>query len=140
MALLTNDNIKASLGIDLEIELQNDDDPSNKVARFLDYIEDWCYTYLRLNYALNETIEELPAFKKEYFKKGVIKQIEYVLRNGKLSLDAGVLKGERGMGTVLNMEKAILARDAYTQFYLGALCNIQNEKEPYQPTWEDEIE
>jgi hypothetical protein len=140
MALLTNDFIKANLGVDLEIELQNDDDPSNKVDRFLNYIEDWCYTHLRLHYALNENLEELPAWRVECFKKGVIRQIEYVLRNGKISLDAGILKGERGMGTILSMEKAVLARDAYTHFYLGGFCNIQNDKPPYEPSWEDEVE
>ena len=71
-----------ALGVDLEFELAIDDDPSGKVKRFINDIQEWCYDYLRFRYGLNEDISLALEWRKDYFKKGVIKQIEYVLRMG----------------------------------------------------------
>ncbi len=52
MALLniTKSDILTALGVDLEFELATDDDPSGKVKRFINDIQEWCYDYLRFPY------------------------------------------------------------------------------------------
>lgn len=128
MLLVSNDDVKKTLGVDLEMELARDDDPSGKVTRFLDNVQDWCYTYLRVNYGMSEAIDDLVAWRKEYFKKGIIRQIEYILRNGKTSVDNGFI---RETGLIVNFSRILLGYDAYNQFFLGAFCNIQTGSNPY---------
>lgn len=118
---IKNEDVLKALGINLEFELINDDDPSSKVTRFIDGVSEWCYDYLRRYYALNEDIGELPTWRQDHFKQGVIKQIEYILRNGKVSIDNGFI---RQSGLLIDLSNIQLAPDAKTKFFLGAFCNI----------------
>lgn len=123
MALLniTKSDILTALGVDLEFELAIDDDPSGKVKRFINDVQEWCYDYLRFHYGLNEDISLALAWRQDYFKKGVIKQIEYVLRNGKLSIDSGFI---RSTSLVIDLKGLELAPDAKQKFFLGGFCNV----------------
>lgn len=123
---ITKEEILEKLGINLDFELRDNDNPSNKVNRFINEVSEWCYDYLRINYGLNDEIDTLPAFRQGYFKQGVIKQIEYILRNGQLNIDSGYI---RETGLVIDLSTTRLAPDAYTKFFLGAFCNLQNDKE-----------
>lgn len=119
---IENEDVIKALGINLEFELMQDDEPSNKVKRFIDDVSDWCYDYLRRYYSLNDDIGELATWRQDYFKQGVIKQIEYVLRNGKVSIDNGFI---RATGLLVDLSNVQLAPDAKTKFFLGAFCNIR---------------
>lgn len=123
MALLniTKGEILSALGVDLEFELSIDDDPSGKVKRFINDVQEWCYDYLRFHYGLNEDLNDCVAWRQDYFKKGVIKQIEYVLRNGKLNIDSGFI---RSTSLVVDLKGLELAPDAKQKFFLGGFCNV----------------
>ena len=97
---ITNDEYLQAKGISLEIELQDDDNHSNKVTRFVREVTDWLVDYLVRNYCdndINENVnpnwwENLPEWRQKRFRQGVIEQIEYILNNGLISLDSGINK------------------------------------------------
>lgn len=122
---VTSDDVLRKLGINLRLELRNDDDPDNKVSRFLDDIEDWCYTRLRIDYNLNTPLADIMAitWKADLFKAGVIKQIQYVLRNGRISIDSGFI---RETSLIINLSSVLMSRDALDKFMLAGLCNRYN--------------
>lgn len=96
---VTKDDYLKFAGIDLDLELKktNYDNPTGAVDIFITRIEDWCKDYLYSKYFTNDD-----NFEATYFKKGVLHQIEYTLKNG---------------------EGDILAPKAFQQFQLGGMCN-----------------
>ena len=120
-AILKQKDVLDGLGINLELELKKDDNPSARVQLFLNTIDEWCRSYLKLNYGVNEVIEDLAQWRIDYYKRGLLKQIEYVLRNGKTTIDNGYI---RETGLIIDFSKIALGYDAYMQFRLGAFCNI----------------
>lgn len=122
---ITKENYLEEKGIDLEIEIQNDDNHSNKVQRFIREVTNWCIEYLVSNYACNELLgvfEKMPEFRQQRFREGVMEQMEYVLNNGWLNKDSGL---NRDLGTIVALERVELSRSAYFKFKLGAFCNIE---------------
>ena len=111
-------------GIDLETEIQDDDNHSNKVIRFVHEVTDWCLEYLVRHYDCNELLgrfDELKEFRQDYFRKGVMEQIEYILNNGLLMQDSGL---NRELTTIVDLSRIELSRNAYQKFFMGAFCNI----------------
>lgn len=123
--IVTNADYLESTGIDLNAELTslivNDvgDEPAD---RFIHGIEEWCKSYLEERYTFNGTIED--GNQKNRFKKGVIYQIQYVLRNGNISNDSGF---NNSLGTITDprlLEKIGMAPNALREFRLGGMANI----------------
>lgn len=81
-------------GIDLQLELKgsNYDNISDAVDIFLTRVEGWCLDYLENNYRITPTepldTDGEPIFNLAAFKKGVLHQIDYLRRNGDLSIQA----------------------------------------------------
>lgn len=123
---ITNDEVLKVLGINLNFELLDNDNASEKVIRFINEVNEWCYDYLRRKYALNDKVVDLPEWRQNYYKQGVIRQIEYVLRNGNTSVDNGYI---RETGLLIDLSGIDMGRDAYAKFYLGAFCNIRRERD-----------
>lgn len=111
MYITKEDYFKFS-GIDLAIELKGTatDNPSNVVDIFLNRVEEWCLDYLQYNYNLQ--IEKLDVVS---FKKGVLHQIDYIRRNGDLSIDGA------------NITR-VLAPNAFMVFRNAGMCNIVTPK------------
>lgn len=124
---ITKDDYLIAKGINLDIELQNNDNASRKVERFIEEVTDWCVGYLITTYAVNELNEELypfsdlAEFRQKFFRKGVIEQIEYMLSEGDISVQSGI---NEQMGIVVDYSKVQLGHKAYQAFKLGAFCNI----------------
>ena len=94
-------------GIDLDIELRksNTDNPSKVVEIFIKRIQDWCYDYLKFNYFVDDN-----KFDEDSFKKGVLYQIDYIRRQGDI--------------TISNPDKIrVLAPNAFMAFKMGGMCN-----------------
>ena len=127
---ITLDEYKIAKGVDLSLELKDDDNASNKVNRFIKDITDWCCNYLITTYAVNELNEDLHDFNKlsefrqKRFRKGVIEQIEYVLSEGLVDLQTGI---NETTGQILDYSHIVLGHSAYREFFLGAFCNIGRE-------------
>jgi len=100
-------------GIDLEIELKGSvtDNPSKKVEIFISQIEEWLINYLASKYDFNEGMILATALQESAFKKAVIYQIDYIRRNGILSVDS-------------ENTKQVLSPDAYNVLFNAGFCNI----------------
>lgn len=86
-------------GIDLAIELKggNYDNVSDAVDIFLSRVENWCLEYLEFTYRITpteptyrnkETEEDVPIFNSSAFGKVVLHQIDYLRKNGDLSIQS----------------------------------------------------
>lgn len=115
-------------GVDLEVELQDDDNKTVKVERFIKDLTDYVMNELSKRYCCNDLntnvtdFATLKLFRRERFHKGMIEQIEYVLNNGLIHQDAGVNKQ---MGIIIDYSNVLISESAFNEFYLGAFCNIK---------------
>lgn len=123
---ITADEYLEYKGINLNIEIFDDDNASNKVERFVRDITDWCSDYLRLVYYCNEIndFDNLANFRKVYFKKGVMDQIAYILSNGNISLNSGI---DPNTGAITDYSNIFMGPNARQDFRLGAFMNILTE-------------
>lgn len=86
-------------GIDLAIELKgsNYDNVSDVVDIFLSRVENWCLDFLEYKFRVTTTEptyknttsgEYEPIFNPDAFKKSVLHQIDYLRKNGDLSIQS----------------------------------------------------
>lgn len=124
---VSRDEYLAAKGIDLAIELQDDDNKSNKVERFIKDLTNFIMNELVKRYAdnsLNRNVTDfstLAEFRRKRFHEGMIEEIEYVLNNGLLHQDSGV---NQETGQILDYSNVIISESAYNAFWLGGFCNI----------------
>lgn len=88
---ITADEFREYTGIDLEEELRDTSNPSNKVNAFLVRIEDRMETYLNAHF-FKRISDEYPGFtdfQKKHYKLALIEQAYYVFKNGDISTDSG---------------------------------------------------
>lgn len=125
--LVTNDDYLQFSGIDLNIELSSrivNDVGDSPAPRFIYGIEDWCKDYLLFGYSWNgELINER---QKNLFKKGVMYQIQYVLRNGNISNDSGYNASTGLIVSRDELEKIGLSSNAFKCFRMAGLANIRS--------------
>lgn len=88
---ITADDIKNYAGIDLNYELHDDDNPSNKVNAFLFRLETRMRSYLDANYHqdIDRLYPTLSEHQKEHYKLALIEQAIYIVRNSDISVDSG---------------------------------------------------
>lgn len=88
---ITADDFKDYFGIDLNLELKNDDNPSNTVNAFLLRVETRMEAFLDANF-YRKIEEEYPLFsdyQKKHYKLALLEQAYYVLTQGDISVDSG---------------------------------------------------
>lgn len=125
---VTKDEYLMAKGIDLGVEIQDDDNPSNKVNRFIKDLTDFVLDYLTKEYAcselnrLNSNFADLAEWRRKRFHFGMLEQIEYVLNNGLVHLDSGI---NREAGSIIDFSNLVIGTSAMRQFQLGAFCNVQ---------------
>lgn len=88
---ITKDDFKMYFGIDLDLELKDDDNPSNKVNAFLLRIEHGIARYLDANFYRKVDFEypHFSDYQKEHYKIALLEQAYYELKNGDISRDSG---------------------------------------------------
>ena len=98
------DDFKTYFGIDLAIELPDDDNPSNKVESFLQRIENRIVTYVNANYYryIEQEYPNFTDYQKQHFKYALLEQAYYVLRNSDISTDSGY---DPEKGEIMNAER-----------------------------------
>lgn len=115
-------------GISLQVELQDGDNKSNKVNRFIKDLTDFTMDELVKQYAENDLnrnvtdFSSLAEFRRVRFHEGMIEQIEYVLNNGLLHQDSGV---NQETGQILDYSNILISKAALNKFWLGGFCNIR---------------
>ena len=123
--LVTNEDYLSFAGIDLNIELESlvvNDVGDSPAPRFIWGIEDWCKDHLMINYDWNGIF--LTEHQIKFFKKGVLYQIQYVLRSGNISNDSGY---NMSTGVVVPREvldKIGIGANALASFRRGGMANI----------------
>ena len=100
---ITIEEFKEFFGIDLEVEIKEDDNPSNTANAFLKRIEVRVASYIDSNFYRNVDFEypEFSNYQKEHYKLALLEQAMYVLKNGDISVDSGYdqetgIKASRG--------------------------------------------
>lgn len=127
---ITKDEYLRFKGVNLDIELQDTDNKSDKVDRFVKDLTHFVMDWLVKNYACNELnrelhdFSELAEFRRKRFHYGMLDQIEYCLNNGMLHQDSGVVSST---GAILDYSHILIGGSAFNQFKLGAFCNIERE-------------
>ena len=88
---ITKDEFKEYSGIDLDMQLRDDDNPSEKGTAFLYRIETRMEAFLNANFfkSVNVEWQTFTDFQKEHYKLALMEQAIYVLRNGDISTDSG---------------------------------------------------
>lgn len=88
---ITKDEFKEYTGIDLDIELKDDDNPSNKANTFLFKVEIRLATFLDANFArlIDDEYKEFSDYQKIHYKYALLEQALYVLKNHDISVDSG---------------------------------------------------
>ena len=125
---ISKDEYLTAKGVNLAIEIQDDDNKSNKVYRFIEDMTNFVLNYLFLEYACNElnlminNFADLKEFRRKRFHRGMIEQIDYVLNNGLIHLDSGI---DKNTGAILDFSKVVIGPSAMQEFKLGAFCNIE---------------
>lgn len=128
---ITKEEYRMAKGVDLDQELHDLDDPSNKSRRFIEDVTDFCEEYLKETYRAFEldswpdegdpTDPILTEERQRLFREGVIEQIDYLLENGNLPQNAGV---NVDLGIVTDYSKVELSRRALRKFRLAGFANV----------------
>lgn len=125
---ITRDEYLEEKGIDLCTELQDDDNKSNKVFRFVKDITNFVLDYLTMEYKCNELnrlthkFSDLDESRRKRFHFGMLEQIEYVLNNGLLHQNSGF---NPETGAITDFSGIQIGSSALRQFKLGGFCNMQ---------------
>lgn len=120
---VTLDEFKEYFGIDLSVELEDDANSSNKANAFLKRIEDRMETYLNSNFYRNVELEypKFSDYQKKHYKRALLEQAIYVLKNGDISVDSGY-DGDRGqIISKGNLKKLIIAENCKQELILCGL-------------------
>lgn len=88
---ITPDEFREYTGVDLEEELRDTSNPSDKVAAFLRRIEDRMEVFLNANFfkRVSDVWPCMTDFQKQHYKLALIEQAYYVFKNGDISTDSG---------------------------------------------------
>lgn len=122
---ITKDDFKRYFGIDLDIKLKDNDNPSDKSNAFLMRVEN--DVMLWLNHTFNQDIDYLyPEFtdiQKQYYQLALLEQAIYMFKNGDILNDSGY---EPDGGKVISRgEIKEIMLSPRTEMYLKqvGLCN-----------------
>ena len=88
---ITADEFEEYFGINLEKELRDTSNPSNKVDSFLKRVANRMETYLNANFFRRVTDEypKFSNFQKEHYKLALLEQAYYTFKNGDIYADSG---------------------------------------------------
>lgn len=88
---ITLDEFKDYTGIDLQIRLKSDDNPSKTAESFLQRVTDRLEAYVEANYhrVIDREYPQFTDYQKKKYKLALIEQALYVFQNGDISVDSG---------------------------------------------------
>ena len=88
---ITKEDFKLYTGIDLELQLKSDDNPSNTAEAFLFRVEQRMESFINANFykLIDECYKKFSDFQKLHYKYALLEQALYVFKNGDISVDSG---------------------------------------------------
>ena len=122
---ITKDEFKLYFGIDLEIELPESDNSSNRVNAFLCRIENLLEAWINTNYfyRLNTFWETFTDYQKEQYKLALLEQAYYVLKNGDISSDSGYDKDKGIVADRRSLNVIAISPATYNHLDNGGFLN-----------------
>lgn len=124
--IVSNADYLESTGIDLANELTSlitSDEDNHVIERFINGIEDWCKSYLMEHYTFYGALDG--EYQTMRFKKAIIYQIQYVIRNGNISNDSGYNSSSGNVIPPEVLDKIGMAPNALREFHLGGMANFR---------------
>lgn len=118
---VTKDDFRNFTGIDLDLELRDKDDTSNKSNIFISQIENWCETYIQYHSAQKIEYASLTTEQQEHFKRGILYQMEYVIRNSDISSDSGYNPEQGPIVDINYLERIALSNNAKMEFHMAGV-------------------
>lgn len=130
MSYTKKENYLGRYGVDLDVIYPKTFADSNvdNAQLIIDYVEEYCYNYLTLNYPLsfiNYNDLALDEFERsrEFFILGVLEQIYYITNNSNIVNNSG-FDGEKITITRSDVERIEMSVNALRYFRLGGFCNL----------------
>ena len=124
--LVTNEGYLQFSGVDLNVELSSlvtSDLSDSPAPRFIWGVEDWCKDQLMFKYSWNGILTT--DHQIDFFKKGVMYQIQYILRNGNISNDSGYNMSTGAIVSREMLDRIGMSANALTAFRRGGMANIR---------------
>lgn len=136
---VTKDEFKEYSGIDLDTQLKDDDNPSNKAEAFLNRIEVRMEAFLNAEFFRNVDVEfkKFTDFQKQHYKYALMEQAIYILRNGDISTDSGYDPEKGVITSAKNLKPLTIAPNAKDHLSLCGLWSrkINGERGGYYYEW-----
>ena len=88
---ITADEFREYTGVDLDQELRDTSNPSNKVSAFLMRVEDRMEVFMNTHFFKNvgEIYPKMTDEQKAHYKLALIEQAYYIFKNGDIYSDSG---------------------------------------------------
>ena len=124
---ITADDFKEYFGVDLKSELEDDDNPSNKVNSFLLRIENRMSAFINANFfrLVDKEYPKFTDFQKYHYKLALLEQAYYVFQNGDISSDSGYDMEKGEIISNRNLESKIISLNSKNELIL---CGIWSSK------------
>lgn len=136
---ITLEDFKVYHGVDLEIRLNKDDNPSNSALAFLKRIENRMEAYLNANFyrIIEREYPEFSDYQKEHYKLALLEQAMYVFINGDISVDSGYDQEYGIKATKNQLHDIIIGENARQELMLcGLWCRkVKNRTGRYYGGW-----
>lgn len=98
---ITADQFYDLFGIDLSLELKNNDNTGNKVNSFLFRVESVVLGFMQVDMYKKIDFNDLSAYQLGLMRLAMLEQAQYMLRNGDVTTDSGY---DPTNGVVVNRE------------------------------------
>lgn len=122
---ITADEFREYTGVDLQAELRDTSNPSDKVNAFLRRIEDRMEVFLNAHFFKRVT-DEWPYWSDEqkgWYKKALIEQAYYVFKNGDISSDSGYDPDKGIVASKHALTELVIAPNAQNYLRMTGLWN-----------------
>ena len=134
---ITVDNFKNYFGIDLDLELKAQGNPSNTAEAFLYRIETRMAAFLdaRFNRRIDKEYPTFTDYQKEHYALALLEQAMYVFRNGDISVDSGydIEAGEKADNDTI--VKKTIGLNAMNELILCGLWTTQIKGKRTRNIW-----
>ena len=120
---VSSDDFRNYWGVDLNAELRDNDNVSNKANIFLMIVEDRVMSWIDANTFRNVPWEKLSAFQLEEFQKAILTQAMYMFRNSDISLDSGYDPEKGIIASKEDLDKITISQSAINFLKTAGLCN-----------------
>lgn len=133
---VTSEEFKEYTGIDLDAELKNTDNNSNKVEAFIFRITNNLESFIQAQFfkKLDYEYEHFTDYQKTHYKYALMEQILYIFKNGDLTTMSG-LENERIVTPRTELRKVSISDNTINELKLCGVWNRHIGMRPSLISW-----